>query len=102
MKKKILLLMASLAFGFANAQLEPKTSQGKSTDTVIVPVARKANDKTVIANKSILKRNTLDAGMGRPDPIKKDIHTNEPVPTPIPAKSRVEAVADTITRKTKP
>lgn len=100
--KKIQITILALAFStYAIAQIEPKTSQG-TTDTIAAPINTSAADKTKIANKSILKRNTLDAGMGKPDPIKKDIKTNEPVPPPTPTtKSRVEAVTDTITRKSK-
>lgn len=91
-----------MTFGLATAQMDPKTSQGNASDTVSVPTPRKANDQTTIANKGILKRNTIEAGTGRPDPIKKDINSNQPVPPLMPkAKSRVEAVVDTITVKPK-
>lgn len=92
----------TMLFNYASAQMEPKTSQGNASDTVAVPTPRKANDQTTIANKGILKRNTIEAGTGRPDPIKKDIKTNQPIPPLMPqAKSRVEAVVDTITPKSK-
>ncbi|MCF6131874.1 hypothetical protein [Flavobacterium wongokense] len=102
MKKIFMAFATTMMFGYASAQMEPKTTTVKKDDTTGVQVLRRPPDKTVIANKSILKRNTLDAGMGKPDPIKKDIHSNEPVPKPAPTtQSRVEAVVDTITPKPK-
>lgn len=90
-----------LAFTYASAQLEPKTRQLKKDDTIGVQQSRRQPaDKTVIANKSILKRNTLESGMGKPTPVKKDIESNNPLPIPVQTeKNRVELVTDTITKK---
>ncbi|UPT70426.1 MAG: hypothetical protein M0D53_15265 [Flavobacterium sp. JAD_PAG50586_2] len=101
MKKIIMTFAAMLAFTYASAQLEPKTRQLKKDDTIGVQQSRRQPaDKTVIANKSILKRNTLESGMGKPSPVKKDIESNNPMPTPVQTeKNRVELVTDTITRK---
>lgn len=97
--KNLILAFATLLFSnHASAQLEPKTSQGNTSDTVMIP--KSPPDKNKIANKGILRRNTLEVGGGKPDPVKKDIKTDEPVPIPtVPPKSRVETVADTITKK---
>lgn len=101
MKKIIMTFAAMLAFTYASAQLEPKTRQLKKDDTIGVQQSRRQPaDKTVIANKSILKRNTLESGIGKPTPVKKDIESNNPFPTPVQTeKNRVELVTDTITRK---
>ena len=99
--KTLTILTACMAFGYASAQMEPKTRQLKKDDTTGIQQSRhKPADKTVIANKSILKRNTLESGMGKPSPVKKDIESNEPVPTPVQTeRNRVELVVDTITKK---
>lgn len=101
MKKIVMTFAAMLAFTYASAQLEPKTTQIKKDDTTGIQQTRhKPADKKVIANKSILKRNTIESGMGKPSPVKKDIESNEPVPTPTQTeRNRVELVTDTITRK---
>lgn len=64
---------ATLVFGYANAQLEPKTKQLQSSDTVVVQV-NKAKSDDEIANKSILHRNTLESGTGKPDNIKRKLY----------------------------
>lgn len=98
MKNLIIAFATLLSSNYAAAQLDPKTSQGNTSDTILIP--KQPTDKTKIANKGILRRNSMEVGGGKPDPVKKDIKTNEPVPIPNPpAKSRVEAVADTITKK---
>jgi hypothetical protein len=101
MKKIIMTFATMLAFTYASAQLEPKTRQLKKDDTIGVQQSRRQPaDKTVIANKSILKRNAVESGMGKPSPVKKDIESNAPVPSPVQTeKNRVELVTDTITRK---
>lgn len=102
MKKILMAFAALLTFGYASAQLEPKTRPLTKGDTTGIPQAHKPADKTVIANKSLLRRNAVESGMGKPSPVKKDIESNEPVPAPTPTtKNRVEAVVDTITTKSK-
>lgn len=97
MKRMIMLFAVFLIGNCGLAQLDPKTSQGNTSDTITTPRQR---DTTKTANKGILRRNALEVGGGKPDPIKKDIKTDAPVPVPqVPAKSRVEKVADTITKK---
>lgn len=101
MRKIVTTIAACFIFGYASAQLEPKTTQIRKDDTTGIQQSRhRAPDKTVIANKSILKRNTIESGMGKPSPVKRDIESNEPVPAPTQTqKNRVELVTDTITRK---
>jgi hypothetical protein len=72
MKKILMAFAASMVFGYAAAQLEPKTSQGTAPDTIIAPVTNKSPDE--IANKGILHRNTLESGAGKPDNIKRKIN----------------------------
>lgn len=101
MKKIIMTFAAMLAFTYASAQLEPKTRQIQKDDTTGIQQTRhKPADKTVIANKSLLKRNTLESGTGKPSPVKQDIESNEPIPAPVQTeRNRVELVTDTITKK---
>jgi hypothetical protein len=101
MKKILMAFATTMMFGYASAQMEPRTATLKKDDTTGVQVLRRPPDKTVIANKNILKRNILDAGMGKPDPIKRNIKSNEPTPTAPTTQSRVEVVVDTITPKPK-
>ena len=68
-----------MVFGYATAQLEPKTSQRQTSDTINVPVNTSKSDDN-IANKGILHRNTLEAGTGKPDNIKRKLN-QAPTPT---------------------
>jgi alkyl sulfatase BDS1-like metallo-beta-lactamase superfamily hydrolase len=72
MKKTAMALAAAMIFGYAAAQVEPQTAQKKTTDTIQIPVNDKSDDN--IANKGILHRNTLEAGIGKPDNIKRKIN----------------------------
>lgn len=83
-------LGACMAFGYATAQLEPKTSQGMASDTVVT--AKKSADRTTIANKDILKRNTIESGIGKPDNIKRKIPN---------ASTQTTITTDTIGKKRK-
>ena len=74
MKNLIMTFGACMVFGYATAQLEPKTSQGTTPDTIVSTT--KSGDRTNIANKDILKRNTLESGIGKPDNIKRKIPNN--------------------------
>jgi hypothetical protein len=76
MKTAILIFAVCMIFDFATAQIEPKTSQGATPDTIIT--TSKRGDRTNIANKDILKRNTIESGIGKPDNIKRKIPTAAP------------------------
>ncbi len=80
MKKILMVFAASMVFGYASAQLEPKTSQGTTFDTIVPPVTNKEVQNP--ANEGIVKRNTIESGIGKPGPVKRDIYSNEPVKTP--------------------
>ncbi len=80
MKNIIMAVVATMTFGYASAQLEPKTSQGTTFDTIVKPITNK--ETTNPANDGILNRNTIESGIGKPGPIKRDIYSNEPVQTP--------------------
>lgn len=67
----MMMVFACMVFGYATAQLEPKTSQGTTPDTIVS--ATKSGDRSSIANKDILKRNTIESGIGKPDNIKRKI-----------------------------
>lgn len=82
--KTISVLISTLAFGYATAQIEPKTSQVKPADTTTVPVPHNKSDDS-IANKGILKRNTIESGMGKPESAKrKKIKTIRQQPKIVP------------------
>ena len=67
--KKILIILASFVFTTAVAQLEPKTSQKQTSDSIMLPTPAKSDDN--IANKGIIKQNTIESGLGKPDNIKR-------------------------------
>lgn len=67
--KKILIVLVLFAFGTAVAQLEPKTSQKQTSDSIVLPTPAKSDDN--IANKGIIKQNTIESGLGKPDNIKR-------------------------------
>jgi hypothetical protein len=73
MKNIAMAFAAFMVFGCALAQIEPKTSQGTTPDTIITTT--KSGDRTNIANKDILKRNTIESGIGKPDNIKRKLPT---------------------------
>jgi len=79
--KKILIVVASFIFGNAIAQLEPKTSQKQVSDSIVLPTPAKSDDN--IANKGIIKQNTIESGLGKPDNIKrkkdKPLNTQRPI-----------------------
>ena len=75
MKKIIMIFAACLTYGYALAQVEPKTTQIRSLDTASGPLTSKSADRTNIANKDIRKRNTIESGIGKPDNIKRKIRT---------------------------
>ena len=89
---------ALLTFGVANAQLEPKTSQGTTPDTIIAPAKSKSPDE--IANKGILHRNTIESGAGKPDNIKRKL--NQPATPTQPNIPRVKTDTTTPKRTLKP
>ena len=71
MKKILIAFTATFSFGYATAQVEPATSQKKTTDTVVIAAPQSDDD---IANKGILHRNTIESGGGKPDNIKRKIN----------------------------
>ena len=75
MKKIVMIFAACLTFVYASAQLEPKTTQIRSSDTASGPITSQSADRTNIANKDIRKRNTIESGIGKPDNIKRKIRT---------------------------
>lgn len=92
-KKIVMAFAASMVFGYATAQLEPKTNQKQTSDTIAIPQPPKSDDN--IANKGILHRNTLEAGSGKPDNIKRKL--NDP---PTPTQPNIPRVkVDTTTAK---
>lgn len=92
-KNIVMTFAAFMVFGYAAAQVEPVTSQKKTTDTIIVPT-EKSDDNT--ANKGILHRNTLEAGTGKPDNMKRKLNkkTKPTDPQPLP-----KVKVDTTTKK---
>jgi hypothetical protein len=98
MKKILMAFAASMVFGNAAAQLEPKTSQGTTPDTIIAPATNKSPDE--IANKGILHRNTLESGAGKPDNIKRKL--NQPSTPQQPNIPRVKTDTTTPKRVLKP
>jgi hypothetical protein len=98
MKQMLMTLVASMVFGIAAAQLEPKTNQQQTSDTIVPPATNKSPDE--IANKGILHRNTIESGVGKPDNIKRKL--NDP-PTPTqPNIPRVKTDTTTPKRVLKP
>ncbi|MGV3696025.1 hypothetical protein [Flavobacterium sp.] len=89
MKKILMAFAASMTFGYAAAQMEPKTNQQQKSDTIVPPATA---DPESIANKGIIKRNTLEAGSGKPDNIKRKLNVLQ---NPINPKSK-KVVLDTL------
>jgi hypothetical protein len=85
MKKILMAFAATFVFGSVTAQLEPKTSQKQDTDSIALPRPVKSEDN--IANRGIIKQNTIESGLGKPDNIKRK--KNKPLPPQPAIKPRV-------------
>lgn len=80
MKNLLMFCAACLIFTSAAAQLEPKTSQKPVSDTIIPVNTNKSDDN--IANKGIIKTNTIESGLGKPDNIKRKLKLPKPTTAP--------------------